>query len=79
MKKNIKQYKFSSGVTLSLVDEAEECLIKTLYVTTIFENTPLYSMACGLNVGTVKQFRGWCNDSESALTTFFETVDIDDM
>ena len=79
VKKNIKQYKFSSGITLSLVDEAEECLIKTLYVTTIFENMTLYSKACGLSVGAVKQFRGWCNDSESLLTTFFETVDIDDM
>ena len=58
VKKNIKQYSFSSGVTLSLVDEAEESLIKTLYVTIIFENTPLYSKACGLDVGSVQQFRG---------------------
>ena len=79
VKNNIKQYKFSSGVTLSLVDEMEESLVKTLYVTTIFEKTALYGKACGLDVGSVQQFRGWVNISDSQLTIFFETVDIDDM
>ena len=79
VKKTIKQHKFSSGVTLSLVDETEKSLIKTLYVTTIFENSPLHSKANALDVGNVHQFRGWSNISDSVLTTFFETVDIDDM
>ena len=43
-----------------------------------FENTPLYSKACGLDVGSVQQFRGWISISDNVLTTFFETVDIDD-
>ena len=79
VKKNIKQYKFSSGVTLLLVDEAEESLVKTLYVTTVFKKTALYGKACGLDVGSVQQFRGWVNNSDSQLTTFFEAVDIDNM
>ena len=79
VKKNIKQYQFNSGVTLSLIDETENSLIKTLYVTTVFENSPLYSKACGLNVGDVQQFGGWLNISDNQLTIFFEVVDIDDM
>ena len=79
VKKTRKEYKYGSGVTLSLIDEAEECLIKTLYVTTIFENTPLYGKALGLNVGDAQQFRGWSTNSDEQLTTFFETVDINDM
>ena len=79
VKKAVKEYKFSSGATLSLVEEAEESLIKTLYVTTVFENTPLYEKACGLEVGSVQRFRGWQKDSDSALITFFESVDIDEV
>ena len=79
VKKTIKEYKFSSGVTLSLVDEAEESLIKTLYVTTVFANTALYDKACELEVGTVQKFHGWVSNSDSQLTIFFELVDIDNM
>ena len=78
VKNNIKQYKFSSGVTLLLVDEMEESLVKTLCYNNL-RKTALYSKACGLDVGSVQQFRGWVNNSAIQLTILFEAVDIDDM
>jgi hypothetical protein len=79
VKKVIKEYKFSAGATLSLVEEAEESLIKTLYVITVFENTPLYKKACSLDVGSKQRFRGWQKESDSPLVTLFESTDIDEL
>ena len=43
------------------------------------KKTALYGKACGLDVGSVQQFRGWVNNSDNQLTIFFDVVGIDEM
>ena len=79
VKKNIKQHRFSLAITLTLIDEKEECLNHTLYVSTTYESSPLYNKLCQLTVGNKKHIRGWMNDFDDQPTNFFEMVDVDDI
>ena len=79
VKKNIKQNKFSLAITVTFIDETEECLNHTLYISTTFENSPLYNKLCQLKVGNKKHIRGWMNDDEDQPTNFFEMVDVNDI
>ena len=78
VKKNIKQNKFSLSITLTFIDETEECLNHTLYISTIFESNPLYNKLCQLKVGNKNHICGWMNDNEDQPTNFFEMVDVND-
>ena len=78
VKRKITEYKYSSGITLSFIDEKEECLINHLYVSTSFESSTIYSKLCQLKVGDKKHIRGWITE-ENDLNSLFEIIDVDDI
>ena len=42
VKKAIVEYQYSSGVTLTFIDEKEECLTNHLYISNTFENNVIF-------------------------------------
>ena len=75
VKKKITQLPFSLVITLSFINEKEECLINHLYISNTFENGPIYHKLCELE-GDRKHVLGWVSQ-ENYYQSFCEIVDID--
>ena len=51
VKKAIVEYQYSSGITLTFIDEKEECLTNHLYISNTFENSVNFKRLSELKKG----------------------------
>ena len=51
VKRKLVEYQYSLGLTLTFIDEKEECFTNHLYISTIFKNDANFEKFCELNVG----------------------------
>ena len=77
VKKGNGQYKYSQGITLTFIDETEQCLINHLYVSNTFENNIIYNKLVHLKIGDKIQIQGWIQEKNDHAS-FFDIVAIDD-
>ena len=77
VKKKITKFPFSFGITLSFIDEKEECLINHLHTSNTFENSAIYHKLCELEKGDRQHVLGWVSQ-ENDYHSFCKIVDIDD-
>ena len=76
VKKRIAQYKYSQGITLTFIDETEQCLINHLYISNTFENNIMYNKLVNLKIGDKIQIRGWIQE-ENDHSSLVNIVAID--
>ena len=75
VKRSIVEYTYSLGITLTFIDEKDECLINHLYVSTTFENNRIYNNLSKLKVGDKIEVRGWMQE-ENDHCSMFNIIDI---
>ena len=78
VKRSIAKYTYSLGITLTFIDEKEECLINHLYVSTTFQNNVNFKELHELKVGDKKQICGWTTE-ENDHCSFLEIMGIMDV
>mgnify|MGYP005634709179 CR=1 FL=1 len=78
VKRSIAKYTYSLGITVTFIDEKEECLINHLYVSTTFENNANFKKLHELKVGDKKQICGWVRE-ENDHCSFVEIMSIIDI
>ena len=64
------EYQYSSGLTLTFIDEKEEFLTTHLYVLNIFENNVDFQKLNVLKVGDKKYIRGWVTEENCHYSLF---------
>ena len=75
VKKTIVEYQYSSGITLTFIDEKEECLTNHLYISNTFENKNNFKRLSELKEGEKKRICGWISE-EHGHYSFFDITDI---
>ena len=75
VKRKLVEYQYSLGLTLTFIDEKEECFTNHLYISNIFENDANFEKLCELNVGDKKEIYGWLKE-ENGPYSFLEITNI---
>ena len=75
VKRKLVEYQYSLGLTLTFIDEKEECFTNHLYISTTFEIDTNFKKLCELNVGDKKETYVWIKE-ENGPYSFLEITDI---
>ena len=75
VKRKLVEYQYSLGLTLTFIDEKEECFTNHLYISTIFKNDANFEKFCELNVGDKNEIYGWVKE-ENGSYSFLEITNI---
>ena len=82
VKRKLVEYQYSLGLTLTFIDEKEECFTNHLYISNIFENDANFEKLCELNVGDKKEIYGWLKEENGPysileITNIGNTLDME--